>query len=261
MWFLESHGLKLTCLKVRESDSSSEHTFDFVKGKVTQEDEDNLEQLLFLLDKFCVSDELYHELTILYNDLPRSYLIKQKRSDLNELFHIERIPGKYPGAQISFTLKDHIREYFKSHPNHPLEEPIKVTISGNGAKMSRSTNFLILSFSLLQTGDRVIFSKGNRTLCIVNGPEKNDTLKTSMGGVISDINLIIKNGKIEVDAKEVKVEIFLGGTTNFCLWQWASKGQPMIMLACGAKFKKVGHDQRPGFLQIGRIKEDLTGNP
>ena len=52
LWFLESHGLKLTCLKVRESDSRREHTFDFVKEKVTQEDKENLEQLLFLLDKF-----------------------------------------------------------------------------------------------------------------------------------------------------------------------------------------------------------------
>ena len=62
-----------------ESDSVREHKFEYAKEKVTQEDEENLEQLLFLLDKFCVTDELYHELTILYNDLPRSYLIKQKR--------------------------------------------------------------------------------------------------------------------------------------------------------------------------------------
>ena len=53
--------------------------------------------------------------------------------------------------------------------------------------------------------------KGNRTLCIVNGPEKYDTLKTSLGNVISDINCIIKNSKIEVDGKEVKIEMFLGG--------------------------------------------------
>jgi len=34
LWFLESHGLKLTCLQVRETDSSREHTFDFIKEKV-----------------------------------------------------------------------------------------------------------------------------------------------------------------------------------------------------------------------------------
>lgn len=86
------------------------------------------------------------------------------------------------------TLQDHIREYFKSHPHHSLEELIKVKINGDGAKLSRTTNFMILSFSLLQTGDRVMTSsKGNRTLCIVNGLEKYDTLKTSMGSVISHI--------------------------------------------------------------------------
>ena len=127
LWFLESHGLKLTCLKARESNSGKVHTFEYAKEKITQADEENLEQLLFLLDKFCVSDDLYHELTIQYNDLPRSYLIKQKRSDLNKLFHIERTPGNYPGAQISFkdTLQEHIRGYLKSNPNHPLEEAHK----------------------------------------------------------------------------------------------------------------------------------------
>lgn len=65
LWFLKSHGLKLTYLHVREAHSRRERTFDFLKEKVTQEDEDNLEQILFLLDKFGVSDELYHELTII----------------------------------------------------------------------------------------------------------------------------------------------------------------------------------------------------
>ena len=123
-----------------------------------------------------MSDELYHELTILYNDLPRSYLINQKRSDLNKLCHIEKYPGIYPGAQITFvdTLQDHISDFLKSHPNHPPQKPIKVTISGDGTKMYRTTNVMILSFSLLQTGERVTYSKGNRTLCVVNGLEKYD---------------------------------------------------------------------------------------
>lgn len=212
MWFLESHGLTVTGLKVKETDSGRTCTFEYTEENITQQDDENLEQLLFLLDKFCVSDELYHELTILYNDLPRSYLIKQKRSDLNKLCHIEKAPGIYPGAQISFldTLKEHIADFLKSNPNYPMEEPMKVKISGDGAKMSRTTNFMLLSFSLLETGEKVMSSKGNRTLCIVNGPEKYDTLKSSMGNVI-------KNGKIDVDGKEVRIELCLGGITNFCL--------------------------------------------
>ena len=75
--FLESHGLKLTCLKVRESDSRREHTFDFVKEKVTQEDKEKFRTAFIFVGQIWVSDEPYHELTILYNDLPRSCLIKQ----------------------------------------------------------------------------------------------------------------------------------------------------------------------------------------
>jgi len=200
LWFLESHGLTLTGLKVKETDSGRTCIFEYAEENITQQDDENLQQLLFLLDKFCVSDELYHELTILYNDLP------------NKLCHIEKAPGIYPGAQISFldTLKEHIADFLKSNPNYPMEEPMKVKISGDGAKMSRTTNFMLLSFSLLETGDKVMSSNGNRTLCIVNGPEKYDTLKSSMGNVI-------KNGKIDVDGKEVSIEIYLGGITNFCL--------------------------------------------
>lgn len=62
--------------------------------------------------------------------------------------------------------------------------------------MSRTTNFMILSFSLLQTGERVMSSRGNRTLCIVNEPEKYDTLKSSMGDVISEINSAIKKWEV-----------------------------------------------------------------
>ena len=55
------------------------------------------------------------------------------------------------------TLQDHIREFLKSNPNHPTEEPMKMKTSGGGAKMSTTINFMILSFSLLQTGKRDTF--------------------------------------------------------------------------------------------------------
>ena len=36
-----------------------------------EEDNNKLEQILFLLDKFCVGDEVYHKMTIHTDDLPR----------------------------------------------------------------------------------------------------------------------------------------------------------------------------------------------
>ena len=137
LWFLETYGLKLSCLKVKEMESSGTYTLDFPSDNVA-EDKETIEQVLFLLDKFCASDELYHEFTLAYDDLPRSYLVKQKRSELNKLCHVEKVPGQFPGAQISFseTLKDHIRDFVKSHPDHNVtDDPIQVKISADGAKM------------------------------------------------------------------------------------------------------------------------------
>ena len=36
----------------------------------------------------------------------------------------------------------------------------KIKISGDGAKMSRLTNFIVLSFSLLSDGEKVMSAKG-----------------------------------------------------------------------------------------------------
>jgi hypothetical protein len=64
---------------------------------------DLLKQLVFLLDKFCVSDAAYHELCIIYDDMPRNYLLIQCRENINKIYHTERLPGNKPGAMINLN--------------------------------------------------------------------------------------------------------------------------------------------------------------
>ena len=42
-------------------------------------------------------------------------------------------------------------------------EKVKVKLSGDGARMSRVSNFILLSFSILQSTDDLLSSKGNIT--------------------------------------------------------------------------------------------------
>lgn len=147
-----------------------------------QEDEkDKVEQILFLLDKFCVGDEIYHELAMVSEGLPKSYIVKQKINELNKIYHVERHPGKYPGASINFTttLHDHIRELLSRKPELK-EGKIQLKLSGDGAHMSRTTNFMMMSFTLLQLNECVMSSKHNRTVAVINGPEEYETLKASL---------------------------------------------------------------------------------
>ena len=45
-------------------------------------------------------------------------------------------------------------------------EKAKVKLSGDGAKMTQLSNFQLLSFSILQTGETVMSAQGNITICL-----------------------------------------------------------------------------------------------
>lgn len=159
LWFSKAFGLELESIKVKESNTGKSHEV-YAGGSTSScnadEDEEmaRIEQILYLQDKFCVSDEFYHELTMVENGIPRSYLVKQKRKDLNKLCHIFPTPDlKFEGAQISFQslLSDQISAFMMENPTFDIKaNKIKVKISGDGAKMTQNSNFVILSCALLQ---------------------------------------------------------------------------------------------------------------
>ena len=185
---------------------------------MTINDKNNLETILFLLDKFCVGDEVYHELSIQSERLPKSYLIKQLRTDLNNTYHIERTDVKCPGAKLDFssTLAAHVQELLL-HKTELRNEVVQVKLSGDGARMSRSTNFMMISFALIQCNEKVMSSKSNRTVAIVNGSENYETLKESLSNLFREINELITTGTILIDREHVKLECFLGGDMKFLL--------------------------------------------
>lgn len=68
-------------------------------------------------------------------------------------------------------MKQHIQQLPNDKPE--LQDiPVEVKNSGDGAQMSRTSN--------LWAKESVMSSKGNKTVAIVNGPEKYDTMKTSL---------------------------------------------------------------------------------
>ena len=71
------------------------------------------------------------------------------------LYHFERIPGNIPGAYVS--LESELIRYIKYHVN-PETDKIKIKISGDGSKVSRISNFVVLSFSVI-TDDLTLSSK------------------------------------------------------------------------------------------------------
>ena len=246
LWFAKSYGLELKSIIVAETKTGATHTVTpQAQGQVgaassadeqtrlqqtgfdtlSEDEKGNVEKILFLLDKFCVGDCFYHELTMVTDGLPKSYLVKQRRDQLNNICHVTRTPGTAEGAQMSFNdlLKERIKDHLVSHPDDH-DQPIKVKISGDGARMTRNSSFILLSFALLQAGDDVMAAKGNHTIAVVKGKEDYETLQSSFADVFHAINTLIDNKQILVDGKEIDLEFFLWGDYKFILLMMGLKG-------------------------------------
>ena len=253
LWFSKLFGLNIERILVRESDTGVKHTLNMTSekpselielqepgqntnySKLFEEDKIQIEEILYLLDKFCVGDSFYHELIMVIEGLPRSYLIQQCRSELNKLCHIDCLPGSQPGAKvhsIKDLMKEYVEEYLQENPN---TKKIQIKINGDGAPMTRNSTFVLLSFSILQTGEHFMMAKGNRTIAILNGKEDYISLKQAFGNIFNEINNLIAEATITVNGKELETEFFLGGDYKYILIMLGLMGPQVIMHVHGAR--------------------------
>lgn len=128
LWFMKQFGLTIQSLEAKQNDgvchninlvAQQESDSDTCAGSenssascLSEDEKSKIEKVLFLMDKFGVSEDFYHELTMVFADLPRSYLVKKSKQNLNKQCHLTKTPGEAPGVQCSFKelLKDHISE-------------------------------------------------------------------------------------------------------------------------------------------------------
>ena len=70
----------------------------------TEDDEipDETLEILYLLDRFGISDQFYHELSMVNPSLPRSYVVKQARESISSIVVINRLPKPYTGCYRPF---------------------------------------------------------------------------------------------------------------------------------------------------------------
>ena len=81
LWFVESYGLVPQYLKLESTDgqtvkvdfnpSSSKSSYK----DLPEEERQKIKDLLFILEKFNVSESAYRELTLFCDGLPRTYLV------------------------------------------------------------------------------------------------------------------------------------------------------------------------------------------
>ena len=167
------------------------------------------------MGRFCVSDAAYHELTNQSDDLPKSYLVKQYRNDMNKSYKSERTPGIDQGVQISFV--DELYRQVEELNLPPDISKIKVKISGDGAQISKLTHVVTLSFAILDSGEPYA-ACGVTPIAIVRGSESYEMLAVSFRDTFQDINKLLSNPFIKIkDGRDVEIDLFLWADYKFLL--------------------------------------------
>lgn len=186
----------------------------------------SVSQILYLLDSYGVSDDFYHELSMINNSLPRSYRVKNLRKSLSSNVNMKQIEQ---GWYVPFGDYLQLALSRISQSGHNLQSPIEIKISGDGAPFYRSSSFILLSFSFpsldpdsssasgmvidIITQEFIAFhlNVGTHTLAVIKGEEKYDVLKNSFSPVINEINDIIVREQITVDRVSYGLKFILGG--------------------------------------------------
>ena len=71
-----------------------------------------------------MGDSFYHEISMITDSLPRSYLVKQCRDELNKMCKIEPLNAKFEGAKVTSA-----ETVFRIHISDSLKQNKTVTLT------------------------------------------------------------------------------------------------------------------------------------
>ena len=218
LWFLESFGFRLTSMDVTCTATAENVSVTFDKEniaepnaantaatiedryeKLSEQSKTDIKKVLFLLDKFSGSDELYHEFTQLYNNMPRSYMVAHYRRRMNASYDILSLPEPFEGTRMELAplLADDIcRLFAAANIEEPSNETVTVKISGDGAQFSSTSSFVLMTYCILFGATNTQASSSHMSFAALKGSETYETLRDGFKDVWTEINALIKVSNI-----------------------------------------------------------------
>ena len=100
-------------------------------------DSDTLHKILYAKERFSISNEAYHELSMLDSALPRSWKLKAEIKEMNKKWKISPTPGSTVGVQQSLKerLTDrlkHLQSIATDDSGFKLYSTVGVKLTGDG---------------------------------------------------------------------------------------------------------------------------------
>ena len=212
---LSDTQFKVCGLEVKNMDSGCSDNFQICKANKENAVCQAVNKVLHTKERYGISDQAYHESSMVSESLPCSWKVKKQRNDMNIQWQVFPTPGDNTiGVQQSFKrkLKDRIKSLEQNSSSDALFQKtstVHVKLTGDGTYIGPRQHIVTFGFNILDEGSAAKSFAGNHTVCIVRGPEDYESLSICLKDVISEISDIHNNG-LEVDRNRHTVQFYLG---------------------------------------------------
>ena len=218
--FCEPKGFEPKLVEIQNTDTKEIEVFDISKGtfsttansKVVK---DKACSALFVKDKYSISDQAFHELSMITPGLPSSSTVKKLAISMNSKFNISPCPNGIIGVQQSLRVRIayHIKSLLeKTKENTDLPSNIRVKLTGDGTRIARGLNVVNFAFTILEEGAKAQSVAGNHTIAIMKVSESYDELVSGLTDICQEARDL---DVITIDQKIYKITFFLGGDWKF----------------------------------------------
>ncbi|KAJ7391497.1 hypothetical protein OS493_018546 [Desmophyllum pertusum] len=181
---------------------------------LTDEDIDQINLLLYTKERFNVSNEAYHELSMICKDLPRSWKVRERIKAINSKWNLSSTPGDTCGIQQSIKerLEIRLQALLKNIPsNSALKQnhKIRVKLSGDGTNIGKKAACHQCD---LDEGTKAMSADGNHLIAVIKESENYDKLAKALADIRKDVESL---KHVSVGTEQFEIEWFLGGDWKF----------------------------------------------
>ena len=196
-------GFKINSVELENSDTGKCEILDIKNGSFSEKENtsSSLNAVLYVKDKYAISNEAFHELSMVAHGLPKSSKVTKLAHSINSEFEIYPAPNRIVSVQQSLKARIMICLTSLSEITD-LPSTIKIKLTGDGTRIARGFNVVNFAFTILVEGGRATSVLGNHTVAILKVSETYDEL-------INGLQDICKEAE---DLEEVTVKDNIQGT-------------------------------------------------
>lgn len=225
--FLGLHGFVATKVEIFNENSNEYETLTLVDEEniqtssqtetLTDGDIDEINLLLYTKERFNISNEAYHELSMICKDLPRSWKVQERIKYINSKWNLSITPGDTCGIQQSIKerLEIRLQALLKSIPSNSAfkkNNKIRVKLSGDGTNIGKRLHVINVTFTILDESTKAASADGNHLVAVIKEPENYDKLSKALADIRKDVESL---KHVSVGTEQFEIEWFLGGDWKF----------------------------------------------